>query len=372
MLEGNGQGASEPLGTGAGAGAGAAAPSQPSVPASQPAAPQQSSGSASTPVSAPVSGEQNGSLRTPTQWTPPTAAGAGNQGVSSVLETLRRADPALAAQFQSDEAALQHLVLAQRQAQQAQQMAPYAQMYLQHASAFQEFLQQKQEAERQQALKQKQGWWKAPEYDPAWVQAIERDPQTQQLRVKPGYAPDVLAKLQAARDHSTQFLDKFAFNPIEAIKPGLEDVAREVARQVVQESLGGYQEQRTAETFLERNAGWMHAKDEQGRTVVHPQTGQPALSAWGHRFAAHVNDASQRGIHESQAQADYAMRMVELDYYRLQAQPQQAAQAQQQVNRQFTDQHRPNSLSGAGSADANQGQSLQERLRRNMAAQGFK
>ncbi len=78
-----------------------------------------------------------------------------------------------------DHAALQQLVLGYRQAQQANQLAQYGQVYLQHADQFNAYLRQQQEQAAQQQAQQQEKpwwskWWSPPDYDPSWSNLIQR------------------------------------------------------------------------------------------------------------------------------------------------------------------------------------------------------
>jgi hypothetical protein len=199
--------------------------------------------------------------------------------------------------------------MAYRAAQQAQQYQPYAQEYMRYAPQFRAWLAAQQQAlQAQQA--QQQTWWQAPEYNPDWLNQVVRDPVTNELRVLPGRDPAILAKLHAANEHRAGFLDRFAFDPIAAIKPGIAEVAREVAAQMIQENLGQYQDRSFSNNWVSQNSTWLHARDPQGMLQRDPQTGAPMLSGAGQRFAGYVGALENAGVSNVQAQQALAERLV--------------------------------------------------------------
>lgn len=237
-------------------------------------------------------------------------------------------------QFQDDEAALHNLALAYKQSQQYQQYAPYLQQYLAHADKFGAYMKEQQAAEqKEQAAKQQ--WFKAPEYDPAWADKISQDPTTGQWRVKDGYSPDIVNKFLTAVEHQRGFLNKFAFDPIGAIRPGVEQVAAQVAQQLIQQHLGGYRDEVFARNFVDTNSQWLHQRDAAGNVVYNQATRMPELSDDGRRFRDYVLHAQNTlGIGDVHAQQQYALGMVQRDYAiaQLTSQGAQAAGAQAKHN----------------------------------------
>lgn len=246
--------------------------------------------------------------------------------------------------FADEHTALQQLALSHRRAQQQDGLVRYGQLYLQHADQFNAYLRQQQEQARQQQQPAPPSWWKAPEFKPEWRDAVERDEQGN-YRVKQGYAPDTLAKLQEGLSHQRTFLDKFSFDPIGTIKPGIEQVVKEVAQQMIQQNFGQYQEQQTAHQIADSNP-WIFQRDAQGRKVMSPE-GRPSLTPEGQRYAHYIGMAEQQGIRDVQSQDTFARSMVERDLLRAQlqqaGQATQVASANQQAKDQFLqNQNRPN------------------------------
>ena len=221
-------------------GGGGAAPAPSSAPTvsspavSAPSAPSGGGTSGGIPAGQPSQGMATG------DGTPPAQVGQAAQQWTGVREALKSLGVDLTGQFQDDQAALAHMAVAYRQSQQMQPFVPYLQQYAQHGEQFQGWLRQQQQAAQQPAPSA----WKPPEYDPRWVNMVQRNQVTGQLEPAPGAPPDVVQKLQAAEAHRRGFLEKLPFDPMGALKEaGIEGIIRQEAQRIVQEQLGGYQSQ---------------------------------------------------------------------------------------------------------------------------------
>lgn len=261
------------------------------------------------------------------------AAASGGTDWVSIREAAQRAGYADAAKFQDDGTFLTQLILQAQQARQAQELAQYGRQYLQHADQFQAYLRSQQEAAQRQQQQQQQPWWKAPEYDPTWRYKLTRDPQTGEIRPAPGADPEVVRKYMQAIEHRDQFLDKFAFNPIEAIKPGIEEVARAVAQQIVQEQLGGFRGQLQAQQIVQQASPWLYERDQQGN-YVYGQDGRPQLSAAGRLYRTYAQQGYELGIRNDAQLHAYAEGLVQRDLALLKLQQLQAQQGGQQQQQQ--------------------------------------
>lgn len=284
-----------------------------------------------------------------------------------------------------DHAALQQLVLQARQNAQLQQMAQYGQIYMQHAGQFQQWQAQQQEAAQRQQQQEAQ-WFKAPEWNPAWRSMITKDPTTGELKAAPGAPPDIVQKYLNAVNHQGEFLERFSFDPMGAIRPGIEQIATQIAQQMVQQHLGGYQQQVFADSFIQQNSDWLHAKDAQGQVMRNPQNGQPLLSEWGQRFRNYAGQAAQMGLRGDQALSQYALGMVQRDFAMQQMQQRQA-QTQGDAGKQNlldqgrqaapgNGQHVPNVNPAAAAQSQQAGRNnqkipLSERMKRNLQAAGL-
>lgn len=215
-------------------------------------------------------------------------------------------------QFQDDHQALQYLASQYRNAAQSQELARYGQLYVQHAAEFQNYLQERQKQAQQAQQQQQPSWWKAPEYDPTWAQKLTRDPVTGEIKAIPGADPTLPQKFTSWLEHQRSFLDKFAQDPISAIRPGIEQVVQETAARMMQQQFGQYQERNAASDFVRSNSEWLYERDQGGRPLV-GQNGQPQLSPMGQRFAGYVLEAEKMGIYDVSSQQRYALGLVQRD-----------------------------------------------------------
>lgn len=303
------------------------------------------------------------------------AIGQGAQQWTGVREALKSLGVDLTGQFQDDQGALAHMAVAYRQSQQMQPFVPYLQQYAQYGEQFQGWLRQQQQAAQQPA----QPAWKPPEYDPRWVNMVQRNTVTGQLEPAPGAPPDVVQKLQAAEAHRRGFLEKLPFDPMGAMRgAGMEDIIRQEAQRIVQEQLGAYTAQQQATSFIAENTGWLHARDAQGQAVRDPMTGRQALSEWGQRFAGYLRELEPR--YGAAAAQNMALTAIQRDFLYAKQQaaaaPGAAAAAGQTANEQFLQQaaasRQPNNaLAGAGLPTQTPARTLRERLAANMKANGY-
>lgn len=230
-----------------------------------------------------------------------------------VRDALKGLGVELPPQYADDRSALAALAASYRQAQEMQPLAQAGREYQQYRDQFTAWRQQQAEAERAKAAQAQQSWWKAPEFDPSWRSKLVRDQQTGEIKAMPGTDPSIVQKFLAAEEHRQAFMDKFAFDPLGAVKPGVEEVARKIAMEIVQQHLGGYQERVAAQNLVQQNSSWLHSRDGQGNVVVDPSTGRPQLSEMGQRYAHYVGVGAQRGWSQDQ-QHEYAMTAVQRDY----------------------------------------------------------
>lgn len=279
------------------------------------------------------------------------------------------------------QAALQYLVAQAQQAQQLAQIQPHMQQYLSHADKFQAWMREQQAAEE---AKKKSSWWKAPEWDPSWRQKVQYDPQTGEIKAAPGVDPSIVQKYLAAMDHRQGFLDKFTVDPIGAIKPGLEEIVKEIIQPLIQQHLGGYQDQQFTREFLAQHSGWLYERDAQGQMRTDPVSGGRVLSVWGQRFQQYLGEAEQLGIQGEQQRANYALRLVKADYATSQGAPATAQQQGDAAKQTFLQTAQAGvvpptngaqTIPGTGgslNADAqNKNLPLAERIRQNFAAAGI-
>lgn len=278
--------------------------------------------------------------------------------------------------FEDDESALRHLAGEIQRGQQAQQLAQYGQVYLQHASDFERWQQERAKVKQTPEPK----WWSPPEYNPGWEQFLARDAEGN-LVPKPGAPPDLLQKVTAYHQYRRDFADRLLSDPEKTLEPLITQVATKIAQQHVNQNLGQYQDQVSARNFVEQNSSWLFQSGPDGRRLT-DQRGQAVLTPLGSRFRDYVVEAEQVGIHGIDAQQSYARRMVLLDQLQAHYTGQQAGQKNDQIKQDFLQQnniHQPNhggsvgrqDLNGRGPAQ-NSSLSFSERLRTAFAQGGVK
>jgi hypothetical protein len=271
--------------------------------------------------------------------------------------------------YDNDHAALQNLVMQARQLQELrQQVTP-------HWDSFRSWQAQEEARQREEQAKKNQ-WWKPPEWDPAWRGLVQRDPDGT-LKAVPGAPAGIVEKYLNAQQHMQGFLEKFSMNPIEAIRPGIEQLIQEKAAQLVQQQMGGYQQQQSVQQFIQEHSGWLHERDQQGNLVMNPMSGIPQLSAWGQHFARYVDEGHRMGMNLDATQK-YALNSVQRDYAVAQmraANPQATNQDQKQQFLEKAEQRQAQPAGQAQRKQATPGQvangRLEDRLKKAFKEEGF-
>jgi hypothetical protein len=363
---------------GGAAGGGSLAGGSPAV-ASIPAPPAPAASSGGAPAASAPSPSGGGSAGQTAGGAAQAAAQAAQGGQAAqqwtgVRDALASLGVDLRNQFQDDQGALAHLAVAYRQSQQMQPFVPYLQQYAQYGEQFQAWLRQQQAAQQQPV----QQAWKPPEFDPRWVNMIQRNTITGQLEPAAGAPPDIVQKYQAAEAHRRGFLEKLPFDPLGALKEvGIEGMIQQAAQRIVQEQLGGYQQQQQAQSFIAENTGWLHQRDQQGQVVRDPMTGRQQLSEWGQRFAGYLGQYEK--LYPAAAAQNMALTAIQRDFLYAQQQaaaaPGAAAAAGQTANEQFLQQaatRQPNNaLAAPGQPTQQPKRGIKEMLTAAMKANGY-
>jgi hypothetical protein len=340
-------------------------PSQGTPPAAPPATPAPAPVSASAaPASDPSQGGQGGLGGTPAAAPPPPPP--------TLRDQLRNYGIDLS-YLPSDDAALAHLSLQMQQQQLAAQQAQAAQW--------------QQQQYRQQVPQQQKPWFEAPEFDPNWRNVLYRD-AAGNLRVQEGHDPTIPLKYTKALEHQQNFMQKFAFDPVGAIKPGVQELIRSEAQAMVQQALAQQAEQQRTDAIFQQNP-WMfergrNADGSLGQPVINPNTGREVLSQEGRAYFHYLQQVQASGVRDVQAQHQHVMAYLQRDALIAQAQAANPAIAQQQANAAFLAANRPNTPGVQASQPANsvvaaaatnglQGRSrLQQMMQGNFAAAGYR
>lgn len=207
--------------------------------------------------------------------------------------------------------------------------------------------------------------WQPPEWNPAWVNMVERDPATGMLFSKPGVNPQIAEKVQ----QYAEWRDKFLDDPAQTIQPLVEHRAREL----IQQEFAQHRQTVEADNLVTENANWMFQADANGVPMLHPD-GSRALSPAGALYARAVNDIWNSGVRNvrqchmlARSQVENAVLRQQWLTYQAQA---PATQAQQQQGMMPTNvggsATRPSVSPKAGPQSQN-GLGLRERLNRRLA-----
>lgn len=242
-----------------------------------------------------------------------TTATAPADEVSYLMDEAKKLGLDLS-QHGDDETAFKYLVSTVQGAAQLQErlrqlegLMPFAQTYAQHGQRFQEWL-----AQQGQAQPAKKGWWNPPEYNPTWEQLLEKDPTTGEIKLRPGAPPDILPKYLAYQQHRREFADRLMSDPGATLKPLIEEEARRIASEIVQQNQGQLTEQMQIQQFEREHANWLYAKDANGRPLMNG-IGQQVMTPEGERFVAYTRQATQLGINNVQGRIAYARDMLSRD-----------------------------------------------------------
>ena len=192
---------------------------------------------------------------------------------------------------QDDYTALAHLISQAREAEQLRQQMRQQDVYRQlgqqlapKAQQLGQFLQQQEQPKAKPYL--------PPAFDKRWAELVERNPQTGLFVSKPNVPPSVAEAANAWADWQGKFLE----NPVEVLQPFVEERATEIARQVIQQELGQFQQQQTIYNLARANADWAYQRDAQGNVAIDPLTGQWQLSPAGTQYVSLVKSLGEMGV----------------------------------------------------------------------------
>jgi hypothetical protein len=217
----------------------------------------------------------------PTQTAP--SGGGGQQTVSAPSQVSQpAASPSFrdrlgklgidTSRFADDEAAFAGLGSHLEQVRAQEQFARLGQQAYPQWTEFQKWQKVQQEAAAAEAAKKNQ-WWNPPEWDEKWLEGVERDPATGELRPKQGFDPVLPSRIQAYRAFQQQMLHNLTKDPIATLKPGLEPLVRQLAAEIVQQHLQGYSQQTNIQQIVQQNE-WLYEKEADGRFKMGPQGGK--------------------------------------------------------------------------------------------------
>lgn len=96
--------------------------------------------------------------------------------------------------------------------------------------------------------------WDPPKFDKRMMQFLERDPETQDIRVKPGGDPAILRQYHEYQNWRQEVADRFEQNPGEFIRPWVESITK----QIVGQSTESLKKDIHSQTQAEREQEMLH------------------------------------------------------------------------------------------------------------------
>ena len=252
-----------------------------------------------------------------------------------------------------DNAVMQTLAQAYREAQQFQQVRPYVDGFMQHRAEFAEWMrsrQQQGQAPQAPSVPEKKpywaDYWAPPQYDRSIEQFLRKDADGNIVAL-PGAPPDAVIQYQTYHAWRNKQAQAMLDNPHQFIEPTARNIAKEVAEQAIREHLGAYQDKISAQQFTQQNGQWLYEYDQNGQIktnpVFNPATGQVehhrVLNQWGAIMRDEIQRVAERqqkyGYSDIREQQDIATMRAQLAFTMNLVQQQaqamnQAQQAQQQ------------------------------------------
>ncbi len=212
--------------------------------------------------------------------------------------------------------------------QQYQQLQPYAQLGLQQWQKQQQEQRAKLQQEQQEAAKRP--WFELPKFDRSLMQFLRKNPETGQIEALPGAPPGLVAEYTKFADAFQQIQIDFFTDPAKYLAGPIERLAEQKARQLIEQTFGGYRDEVTANQIIDQHAGWMIERTPDGRQQLTPA---------GRVYEGYVRQAAQKGLRSSLDQHEYALALTQRDLAlaqlrQVQQQPAAADAAKQQFVQQ--------------------------------------
>jgi hypothetical protein len=218
-------------------------------------------------------------------------------------------------------ASLEREKAATKALQQYQQLIPYAQEYLTHRDAFDQWRQyqgqpqQQPQAPAPQAVQPEQHkWWNPPELKDSDRRYLVKDANGRDS-IAEGAPLHSRERLMDYMQYRADFAQKFLSDPQAALGPMVEQVAAERAREIVQEQIREVSEASYVTTLEQQNRDWLYETD--GKTP----------SREGLMIQKYIGQAAQAGYGTPQERWQFACDMVERDLLREVLEQRQAAAA---------------------------------------------
>ena len=217
---------------------------------------------------------------------------------------------------------------ATRNLQQYQQLIPYAQEYMQHKDAFENWRNgQTQQAQPQQPVqqapqKEERAPWLGPEVKPEHKRYLVKDENGRDAIAE--NAPlDARYSLENYLQHRAEFAQNFLNNPEEALGPMIQQQAQQIAQQMMEDEFFNRDEQQYVSTLETENADWLYESD--GKTPT-----QEGLAV-----QQYIQQAAEMGITGVEQRWQYATALVERDLLNRVRQNEASAAQRQQFSQQL-------------------------------------
>jgi hypothetical protein len=187
----------------------------------------------------------------------------------------------------------------QRVLSQYQNLIPQANEYLRNKAEYEKWQAAQREAAQPKPA-EKPKWWAPPSVEESYKSYIIRDPQTGKEVIDPNAPYEAQQALRKYQDYTANFARKFVTDPENTLKPFIEDVAMQKAKELVEQHLGQYQAKNYVQDLERQNADWLY--DEQGN-----------VSREGQAIQAYIQQAAEFGIQSPDARWKFATGMLQRD-----------------------------------------------------------
>ena len=202
----------------------------------------------------------------------------------------------------------------QRVLSQYQNLIPQANEYLRNKAEYERWQAAQREASQPKPA-EKPRWWDPPAIKDTYKSYIVRDSQTGKEVIDPNAPYEAQQALRAYQDYTANFARKFVTDPENTLKPFIEDVAMQKAKELVEQHLGQYQATNYVQDLERQNSDWLYNQDG-------------SVSREGQAIQAYIQQAAELGIGSPDARWKFATGMLQRDllnirYQQMQQMPMQ-------------------------------------------------
>jgi hypothetical protein len=202
----------------------------------------------------------------------------------------------------------------QRILSQYQNLIPQANEYLRNKAEYEKW-QTAQLAAAQPLPEPKKKFWDPPSVEESYKSYIIRDPQTGKEVIDPNAPYEAQQALRKYQDYTANFARKFVTDPENTLKPFIEDVAMQKAKELVEQHLGQYQATNYVQDLERQNSDWLYNQDG-------------SVSREGQAIQAYIQQAAELGIGSPDARWKFATGMLQRDLLNIRYQQMQQMPSQ--------------------------------------------